>query len=628
MPIVTARLPATCRPLLAAAAVALMSLPADAQLRGSDGDAPIAGRLAPDGQHIAFIVGDSIYVSHSVGASVRALAGGVGFEAQASRKLLVWSPDSRSLLFRTGRAPFMNYVVVDVSSGRAMRILHDSVEGKIRTVGNLFTGPPVWSPDSDQIAFLGTPPEQFSSLNVVYVAGRAASDAWTMRALVSDSVELTALGWSRDHMAWASRDRNGRSTINVARLVGESIETSTAIGGGAGRVTALMPDPGGSRLLATKAGTAPLLIDLRGTPRALPTTLPAESGLDGYVGWLGASGLLAFRAPSTWSSELAILDVTTGQPRKIIATAGRLSDGTVAATNREVRVLFAVEDGSQPRIWRSVSIAPDERVSDGVLRTPARFTASADPWSTRIVTWRTQDGTALEAQLLVPNLRADRIPSTVVVPYGGYRNTALTNTYFIDVLLRQLLDSGWQVIRPNTSAADVLRQKSGYGAVQLLDTHMLVQSLANEGILDPPRVAVLGHSHGASLAYYYATHSTAFCAVVAVNGRADWVLQARYDADGLFPGPLGATPDQDAALYAMASPLANARRVTAPLLLVAGAKDAQILPINATSMADSLRAHGRPVDLLVLGDEGHQIESKVNRVELARRLHTTLAACR
>lgn len=261
-------------------------------------------------------------------------------------------------------------------------------------------------------------------------------------------------------------------------------------------------------------------------------------------------------------------------------------------------------------------------------RTPARFTADADPWSSRIVTWRLPDGTAVEAQLLSPISHTNRTPSTVIVPYGGYRNTALTNTYFMDVLLRQLLDSGWQVIRPNTSAADVLRQKSGYGAVQLRDTELLVRSLTESRVVDPRRVAVVGHSHGASLAYYYATHSTAFCAVVAVNGRADWVMQARYDADGLFPGPLGATPDEDSSLYARESPLPNASRVTVNMLLVAGAKDGQILPANAVSMSDSLRAHRRQSELLLFQDEGHQIDSEVNRTELSRRVFSTLATCR
>jgi dipeptidyl aminopeptidase/acylaminoacyl peptidase len=201
----------------------------------------------------------------------------------------------------------------------------------------------------------------------------------------------------------------------------------------------------------------------------------------------------------------------------------------------------------------------------------------------------------------------------VIAPYGGYLNKALTETYFLDALLRELLGAGWQVIRPNTLG---LPQTSGYGRVQLRDTERLVDTLATAGLLAPDRVGVIGHSHGGSMAYYYATHSSRFCAVVAINGRADWVMQAQHEGDGLLPGSLGATPEADPALYREASPAANAGRVRARLLMVAGQLDGQILPANVRTMADSLRAYGKPVDSLVFMDEGHQIDEPAHRAAL------------
>jgi dipeptidyl aminopeptidase/acylaminoacyl peptidase len=304
-----------------------------------------------------------------------------------------------------------------------------------------------------------------------------------------------------------------------------------------------------------------------------------------------------------------------------------LTDGTISATTRGLRAVFANEDGSHPRSYHSVLFAPGGIVIREGSVTPPRFAPGADPWSTRIVGWQIGDEATLGAQHLIPG-PPHTSPPTVIVPYGGYRNAALSTTYFLDVLLRELLNGGWQVIRPNTSAANVLAQRSGYGAVQLSDIRDLVDSLAARSVLDPRRVAVIGHSHGASLAYYFATHSTVFCAIVAVNGRTDWVMQARYQYDGLLPGPLGASPDKDPALYAAASPLPNARAVTAPILLVAGANDGQILPVNATAMADSLREYSRAFDLLFFEDEGHMIEADANRDEFIRRAKATLEACR
>jgi dipeptidyl aminopeptidase/acylaminoacyl peptidase len=126
------------------------------------------------------------------------------------------------------------------------------------------------------------------------------------------------------------------------------------------------------------------------------------------------------------------------------------------------------------------------------------------------------------------------------------------------------------------------------------------------------------------MAYYYATHSGRFCAVVAINGRADWVMQAQYDADGLLPGPMGTTPQKDSALYRAASPVANARAVRVPMLLVGGQKDMQLLVANVTTMADSLSAHGKAFESIIFSDEGHQIDLPLNRARLLDATRRTL----
>jgi dipeptidyl aminopeptidase/acylaminoacyl peptidase len=147
----------------------------------------------------------------------------------------------------------------------------------------------------------------------------------------------------------------------------------------------------------------------------------------------------------------------------------------------------------------------------------------------------------------------------------------------------------------------------------LEDTHALIDALARDRIIDPRRVAVMGHSHGGAMAYYYLTHSTRFCGVVAVNGRADWILQAKYHSDGLLPDILGGTPDSLPERYREFSPALNARRATAALLAVSGAHDTQILPQNAAIMVDSMKANGKDATLLAFPDEGHLLNNPGNR---------------
>jgi dipeptidyl aminopeptidase/acylaminoacyl peptidase len=130
------------------------------------------------------------------------------------------------------------------------------------------------------------------------------------------------------------------------------------------------------------------------------------------------------------------------------------------------------------------------------------------------------------------------------------------------------------------------------------------------------------------MAYYYLTHSTRFCAVVAVNGRADWILQANYRGDGLLPAALGGTPNALPDRYREFSPVANARRATAPLLAVVGEMDTQILPANVRVMEDSMRAAGKAIEVLRFSDEGHLLLKPEHQVLFWERVsHLLEGAC-
>jgi len=241
--------------------------------------------------------------------------------------------------------------------------------------------------------------------------------------------------------------------------------------------------------------------------------------------------------------------------------------------------------------------------------------------------WASGAGDTLDAQLLLPWRAGGRRP-LVVVPYGGYRNQFPRSDYFLERGFFSLLARGYAVVLPNTRGTYTdHRDRGQYGAPQLEDTERLIEALSRDGFIDPRRVAVLGHSHGGSMVYYYLTHSSAFCAGIAVSGRADWVLQAHH-GDGLLPDILGGPPEARPAVYAAFSPAANARRTSAPLLAVAGMHDTQILPANVPIMADSMRAAGKRIETLVFDDEGHVLEQERNIARFWSRTHALLdAAC-
>jgi dipeptidyl aminopeptidase/acylaminoacyl peptidase len=74
------------------------------------------------------------------------------------------------------------------------------------------------------------------------------------------------------------------------------------------------------------------------------------------------------------------------------------------------------------------------------------------------------------------------------------------------------------------------------------------------------------------------------------------------------------------------SPLQGVEALTAPLLLVHGANDTNVPPEESLQMCEALRVLGRTVELLVFGDDGHELEKRENRAVLVKAMREWLVA--
>jgi dipeptidyl aminopeptidase/acylaminoacyl peptidase len=291
-------------------------------------------------------------------------------------------------------------------------------------------------------------------------------------------------------------------------------------------------------------------------------------------------------------------------------------------------VLFGAESGTLPLDLWAARLTPE-----GQLRERRRVT-HANPWldslasaEALIYRYHSAAGDTLEAQLFLPPasmLRRGSLP-LVLIPYGLYLNEFPTGEYFLERGIQPLTTIGYAVIRPNTRES-VRLATHHYGEAELEDTLQLLDALTADGLVDPSRVALIGHSHGGAMVYSYLTHSDRFCTGIAVNGAADWVFQSRLQGMVGLPGAMSGTPDEVPAEYEAASPLANATRLRVPLLAVAGAADSQVPPQNAISMVEALRLLGKPAELLYFEDEGHLIEREENIRRFWARVFQFLAS--
>ena len=84
-------------------------------------------------------------------------------------------------------------------------------------------------------------------------------------------------------------------------------------------------------------------------------------------------------------------------------------------------------------------------------------------------------------------------------------------------------------------------------------------------------------------------------------------------------------PEKDAAQLEATSPVAQASRIRAPLLLAIGGRDARVPPVHGYQLRDALQAAGRPPTWIEYPDEGHGWYYPQNRADFARRLEAFLA---
>jgi dipeptidyl aminopeptidase/acylaminoacyl peptidase len=84
-------------------------------------------------------------------------------------------------------------------------------------------------------------------------------------------------------------------------------------------------------------------------------------------------------------------------------------------------------------------------------------------------------------------------------------------------------------------------------------------------------------------------------------------------------------PKADAAALAAVTPVEQASRIKAPLLLAFGGLDRRVPLEHGTRMRAALRAAGQEPEWVVYADEGHGWGKEATRIDFARRMEAFLA---
>jgi dipeptidyl aminopeptidase/acylaminoacyl peptidase len=128
-----------------------------------------------------------------------------------------------------------------------------------------------------------------------------------------------------------------------------------------------------------------------------------------------------------------------------------------------------------------------------------------------------------------------------------------------------------------------------------------IQALAGMGIADPGRVAVGGHSYGAFMTANLLAHTDLFAAGIARSGAYNRSLTPfgfQTERRNFWEAP---------DVYDQVSPFRYADKISAPLLLVHGERDANsgTFPIQSERLFQAIQGTGGTARLVVLPHESH-----------------------
>jgi dipeptidyl aminopeptidase/acylaminoacyl peptidase len=137
-----------------------------------------------------------------------------------------------------------------------------------------------------------------------------------------------------------------------------------------------------------------------------------------------------------------------------------------------------------------------------------------------------------------------------------------------------------------------------------------IDALVADGLADAERLGVTGGSYGGYLTNWILGHDDRFAAAMTCRSVSDMaVLMLTGDiASGFWSTyEFRTTPWDDPAYYREISPITYADRIRTPLLIQHSEKDIRTTIGQAEELFTVLRSHRRPVRLLRVPEETHEL---------------------
>ncbi|WP_245642130.1 alpha/beta hydrolase family protein [Nonomuraea candida] len=245
------------------------------------------------------------------------------------------------------------------------------------------------------------------------------------------------------------------------------------------------------------------------------------------------------------------------------------------------------------------------------------------------LTYRAQDGLELDGLLILPPGKTRRHgPFSLITlahggPYARWTDHLHLNHH---EPAQWLAADGHAVFLPNPRGGQghgpAFAANPAPGQEEWHDLRTGIDLLIDQGIADPDRLGIAGHSHGGYLTAWAVTQTDRFKAALMSAGISDWGMLAATGELGAFEAALGGSAGWEGEgphPHDRRSPISHAARIRTPILIVHGADDTNVPLSQAEFLHRALRRHGIEHEFVIYPREGHIITERRHRIDLLRR---------
>jgi dipeptidyl aminopeptidase/acylaminoacyl peptidase len=332
---------------------------------------------------------------------------------------------------------------------------------------------------------------------------------------------------------------------------------------------------------------------------------------------------LAYQSHIHGSRRIIIAHLETGKSKIVGPTAGMCFDMEFTSDSR--MLVFTHKGPLNPLDLWYIDLDTDEysQLTSGLPDTVDKdYLVTPEE-----VTYSSFDGLEIPALLFRPaSDQTDQLSPAVIRLHGG-PNFQTFNEWHPRIQL--LVNQGYLVLAPQVRGSCGYgkdfeeRSINDWGGGDLQDVIAAAEWLKTSGLADPDRIALLGGSYGGYLMLMAMAEAPGlWVAGVDLFGFVDlktfhestsgWVREWLENQIG--------SPEENPEFYRTRSPITHCSKITAPLLIMQGAKDERVPLSQAEQLKQEMENNGSECSFVIFIEEDHYFRKKSTQIKVIEEI--------